>query len=298
MLCCPVGHRALPNHLDNHDLCETSMTIPTCSYNPPPPQKYPEYKFASSGSGTVNVTYRAYYLDNQNSHSFHAPGDLNLDASLEPLLNSFVNNISYFSRMYGSSQYGNLSWIGHDGGKAGSIRDTFHNVGKALDIKWIEWAGVHRSNPTEAALEVHDSNENWQPTTHRRLVAVEAGLRKWFGYVLNRGIRDHDNHFHVDTGCDVALRIRRGSRARASMSCHYFIQDCINAFTAIRTSYDGIWGASSEQAYQILLSDLGMECFDPVKYINHYMLLLDYIMMHGLADQPAGTFRWGDTAVT
>ncbi|MDE0268606.1 MAG: hypothetical protein OXI96_06175 [Acidimicrobiaceae bacterium] len=40
-----------------------------------------------------------------------------------------------------------------------------------------------------------------------------------------------------------------------------------------------------------------MECLHPAKYVSHYMLFLDYVMMHGFADAPAGTYRWGDGAL-
>lgn len=40
-----------------------------------------------------------------------------------------------------------------------------------------------------------------------------------------------------------------------------------------------------------------MECLNPQISINNYLLFLDYIMMHGFADEPAGTFRWGDNAL-
>lgn len=42
-----------------------------------------------------------------------------------------------------------------------------------------------------------------------------------------------------------------------------------------------------------MMSDLGLECFNPELKIAEYMILLDFIMMHAFADAPAGTFRWG-----
>ena len=70
-------------------------------------------------------------------------------------------------------------------------------------------------------------------------------------------------------------------------------QDCIRAFTDDKISYDGVWGTQSDESYLRLLSDLGMECLDPVTYCTHYMVFLDYIMMHGFADTQAGKYRWG-----
>ena len=121
-------------------------------------------------------------------------------------------------------------------------------------------------------------------------------MRKWFGIVLNRGEKGHHNHFHVDIGCPVALRVKTDADSGRT-SHHYFVQDCINAFTDEEVVYDGIWGPASQHGYKTLLSDLGMECLDPVEEVGVYMLFLDYIMMHGFADERAGAYRWGDNAV-
>ncbi|MDE0268596.1 MAG: hypothetical protein OXI96_06125 [Acidimicrobiaceae bacterium] len=222
---------------------------------------------------------------------------IRLDQSMKQPLDSFVTNLSYFTRVFGNTDYGELNWIGHLGGPPGGLpRNTYHNVGKALDISWLHWEGGNVSRPYHAAAEVKDTN-GWKHTTHRRLVAVEAGLRKWFGYVLNRGISNHDNHFHVDNGCPAALRLKSSSSSRTHTSCHFFMQDCIYAFTDEKIEYNGNWDDSSKRACKTLLSDLGMECLNPAKYVSHYMLFLDYIMMHGFADAPAGTYRWGDSAL-
>ncbi|MDE0268611.1 MAG: hypothetical protein OXI96_06200 [Acidimicrobiaceae bacterium] len=37
-------------------------------------------------------------------------------------------------------------------------------------------------------------------------------------------------------------------------------------------AYSGVWNDESDHGYKTLLSDLGMECLDPVRCINHYML--------------------------
>ena len=221
---------------------------------------------------------------------------------LKTPIESFVRNANYFSSRFGG--YGPIHLIGHIGArrstlryKDGAVSSSFHYEGKALDISWILWKDDDSSIyclPCKAASEAAVSKS----ISHRRLVAVEAGLRKWFGYVLNRGIGDHANHFHVDNGCPVALRVRSGSRSRNNTSCHYFLQDCINALTDAAVEYDGVWGDESKQGYRLLLSDLGMECLDPVKYINHYLVLLDLIMMHGFGNVSAGTYRWGDNEIS
>ncbi|MDE0268623.1 MAG: hypothetical protein OXI96_06260 [Acidimicrobiaceae bacterium] len=226
---------------------------------------------------------------------FDQPGSFECDLSMQKPLDSFVVNTDYFSRTYGHG-YGNMEVIGHLGAQrpasgcaSGDL--SYHCDARALDIAWVQWSGNVASRPCNAAGEVGRSL-----TRHRRLVAVEAGLRKWFGYVVNRNIDRHHNHFHVDNGCPVALRLKTSSTGTTYTTCHYFLQDCIVAFTDFtdkEVPYDGDWGPKSKKGYKTLLSDLGMECLSPHKCINHYMLFLDYIMMHGFADKPAGTFRWG-----
>ena len=271
-----------------------------CTYGPPAPppaSSYPTHEFPSVGTGAVRVTFR-YSGANDDWQQWTDRENIKLDASMEPTLDSFVDNVSYFSREFGDTGYGNISWIGDIGGSPGGPpKSTYHNVGKALDVTWIQWVGGNSCRPWVAESDVLDSQGNGRPTTHRRLVAVEAGLRKWFGYVLNREIDNHANHFHVDNGCPVALRVRSESNSWKHTSCHYFLQDCINAFTDETVEYDGAWGDESKRGYRRLLSDLGMECLDPVHYINHYLIFLDFIMMHGFGNVSAGAYRWGDNAI-
>ncbi|MDE0268617.1 MAG: hypothetical protein OXI96_06230 [Acidimicrobiaceae bacterium] len=115
--------------------------------------------------------------------------------------------------------------------------------------------------------------------------------------MLNRNIRDHGDHFHVDIGCPVALRVKTADNPGGHTAANFFLQDCINAFTDMEVDYNGKWNSKSKRGFKTLLSDLGMECLDPTTCINHYMLFLDYIMMHGFADKPAGKYRWGDSAL-
>ena len=297
-------------------------------------------KFRAGGAGGRHCSLTTYNTDNLKT--FNAPTKdyfyedkkrerrYEMDTSLKSSLDSFVLNTNYFSQQFGSNGgigYGDMKVIG----SSGTLRTrdgspSYHYVCGAIDIVWIGWAksktsastGTGTSNDDaydyvasrpchgkhEAVLSPSQNGSDAAPslTTYRRLVAVEAGLRKWFGYVLNRNISGHDNHFHVDNGCPVGLRIKEAvtkdnkddSKNRPYTSCHFFLQDCVRAFTDEKPAYDGVWGPSPEHGYRTLLSDLGMECLDPVKYVNHYMLLLDYIMMHGFADKSAGAFRWGD----
>lgn len=291
------------------------MAVNSCNYSPPAaPEKpakidanYP-YNNPMGKLGDVNAYFRPATSSDWTKWKI---AELSLDESMRRPIYDFADNLSWFSREVGGTGYGDIAWIGHIGGPPGSRRSTYHNTGHALDIVRIQWSGGNASHPHDGVSEVHDDRGNWLQTRHRRLVAVEAALRKYFGYVLNRYIGDpskntegpgspHKNHFHVDNGCERSLRIDRmhlenpPRLGRSVRSCHYFVQDCINAFTDLEVAYDGLWGSATEQGYLTLLGDLGMECLDPSRFLTHYLLFLDYIIVHGLDDATAGTHRWGD----
>lgn len=239
---------------------------------------------ASDDINSVTNTKDAYIFDPTSTL-------LKCDISMYRPLKYFLDNTSYFSAEFGNG-LNQIAVIGHGGGlRYTDGADSFHYSAKAVDIFWLGWAteqGPIAARPCNGAGEVLVS-----PTNHRRLVAVEAGLRKWFSYVLNRNIDKHHNHFHVDNGCaGIGLRKRPGSDKWVNTSCHYFAQDCIRAFTDVAVKYDGKWGNHTEKGFQTLLSDMGMDLLDPVTKVNHYLIFLDYIMMHGFADARAGQFRW------
>lgn len=229
-------------------------------------------------------------------------------------LSAFLGIVNHYSLAVGDSGYGKVDAIGHVGIKR-SIAGypSYHYAWKAIDLSYVHWEGGNISRPHLALRDVVvGGTGNLQ--TYRRLVAVEACLRSVFGYVLNRYIGDlsepygtdtaegpksqHFNHFHADNGCPVALIADRSKLAnprlgkRTVRSCHYFIQDCINAFTDHQIDYDGRWGTETEDGYLSLLSDLGMERFSPTSNISDYRLFLAYIIMHGIADKRAGHFRF------
>ena len=267
-----------------------------CDYNPPAPapNQFPSNSISSIGGGDVSIEFRYAVPSNWMSLPTQSIG---IDISMELPLNSFALTLSHFSAEYGGSRYGSIQWMGHLGTQPGTVRNSYHNVGKAFDLAWVHWQGSAISRPLYSAEEASNL------TTHRRLLGVEAALRKSFGYVLNRHINNHHNHFHVDNGCPLALRLRRrrdipsGHKAAAYTSSAYFVQDCIKAFTDVSVATDGDWGEQSKAGFKVLISDLGMECLDPVRNINEYMLLLDYVMMHAFSDQRAGSYRWGDNAI-
>lgn len=206
------------------------------------------------------------------------------------------NGFGRFSSRYGG--YGQITRIGHLGSyPAGKDRTSFHNTGEAVDISWLQWSTGQSCRPCNGKYNASD------PINRRRLVAVEASLRKHFGTVLNRGYPGHFNHFHVDTGCPVRFRPKSYSSHRL------FARDCIEAFTGTAIGYDQCpWrdgtavptrvcpredNREDEIALSGLLTSLGMDCLDIENKISDYQVFLSYIMMHGFANADAGEFRYG-----
>lgn len=188
--------------------------------------------------------------------------------------------------LYGSTFRVNKSWHYHD---------------RAIDIAWIGWndATLERPIQRRASRPCRGRSDVQSGTAaYRRMVAVEACLRKYFGTVVNRNYDSaHWNHFHVDDGPCVGLNL--------GLSTHVmFIKDCIEAFTDVRLSGDGdefgvhngSYDDDARDGYNTLLSDLGMERLVPEMFGSHYWLFLNYIMMHGFANERAGQYRYGDHA--
>ncbi len=294
-------------------------------YNPPGTY------ISRAGHGNLNVKFRSVnrgawdwrvcdlttatsmdkFVDRDGDKVFAEPGGFEADPCLQQPLDDFVTNTDWFSSKYGNG-YGRMEVIGHLGAqrpKSGcSPAKSWHCEAKAFDLAWITWSGGIHSRPCNGPDEVKDL------TQLRRLVAVEAGLRKRFGYVLNRYIgtldsddeqaaegpsSPHSNHFHVDNSNEIGPKVDRTKldspvrpARRRQRSSHYFIQDCVSAFTDVQPDYDARWGKTTEEGYLTLLSDLGMERLDPIGVITHFQIFLSFIMMHGFADARAGTFRW------
>ena len=210
-------------------------------------------------------------------------GQLNTHPEMIPILDAWAVNFEYFARVFGD--YGRIERIGH----LGSFRNTdgdpsWHYCAKALDINWIQWESGQACRPCNGDYDAMNA------TNRRRLIGVEASLRKYFGAVLNRGIDDHNNHFHVDIGSSV------GFNPNGSDSARLFIRDCIEAFTSTDISYGlAAWGTADDSALAALLSSLGMGCMNIRTNITEYRIFLDFIMMHAFADRSIGeddSYKW------
>ncbi|MCP3974250.1 MAG: hypothetical protein GY720_07140 [bacterium] len=195
--------------------------------------------------------------------------------------------MEYFANIFGS--LGTVNWVGQ-GGSFVDHRTTpsYHRTGEAIDLKFIKWPNAKN---TKACNGPYDTSPS-KPKRHRRYLAVEASLRKYFGYVLNTYIPDHDNHFHVDNGCPAGLAINWGSSLRQYKSVAYFIQDCCIMFNNASITLDGIWGSQTDNAFDDLLDVLNLDCTDPKNSLSDYRLFLDYVQMHGFKNKLAGYYTY------
>lgn len=199
-----------------------------------------------------------------------------------PLLDSWMTNLNYFSATYGN--YGSVSRVVHHGSlNRGRTSPSFHITGEAFDIKWIDWTNGQACRPCNGAADAA------QTTTYRRIVGVEASLRKYFGVVIGRDYDDaHDDHFHVDVMCPVGV-------SKSSETNRLFLRDCIKVFSdSTMRIHKGAWNDNTDgSALTTLLTSIGMDCFDIFSNVSEYLIFLDYIMMHGFSNRAAGHYQWG-----
>ncbi len=262
-----------------------------CNYDAPGSAKNPNRTVATLGGVELRRVKHWNWVTCTTTTPGFTKGGTGLTSSFEGQLDYWSKLTQYLSREYGGWSYRSLNWIGHLGGYNGSrTSDSYHLTGEALDIGWLQWNGTD-SRPCYGKNELKSTSRN------RRYLAVEATLRKNFGFVLNRHIPAHHNHFHVDRGCSVAMHTKwyghSGWSSRQYRSTAYFIQDCVDAFMSdFNIGNDGKWGNQTESAFNTLKSRMGMHTLSPKTNVTHYQIFLTYIAMHGFANKSAGHYRY------
>lgn len=218
-----------------------------------------------------------------------------IDPTFETRLDEWAQNFSHFAATYGKETTGALLWIGSHGterfGRAGT---SYHYGSQAIDISWVEFEKASTefcaSNPDGGRS---GSGINTQIEV-RRYLAVEASLRKYFGWVLNFRVPNHQDHLHVDDAggnCPGGFHADFFGFSRRSMSVTYFIQNCIQAFSDRAIDNDGVYGDQTDREWKNLLALMNLGHLEPKTNLADYRLFLDLIVAHGLANKPAGSFK-------
>ena len=190
------------------------------------------YPIKYEGSGGCTVS-------NTNAYAFHD--------TFVGKLDKWMGNVDHFAGIYGGLS---PSWIGHMGTyRAFSGNPSWHYRARAWDISSITW-----TNGTTLDM-CNGAHASSSLTTRRRYLAVEALLRRHFRTVLNGYYNaDHENHFHVDNGCQVEP-LRKTLRSHT-----LFIQLVANNFMSRSINVDGTWGTTVEAAYQDMKDVMGLGC--------------------------------------
>lgn len=121
-----------------------------------------------------------------------------------------------------------------------------HGLGQAMDLDQVRWA-----NAVVTPFERQHASADLAVV--RRYLALDAVCRRHFRYVLDGGYNAaHGDHLHMDFAggqirCD-----------RASRSDTVFVQQTLNAFQRTQLAVDGVWGSSTQKAFDESQRRLGV----------------------------------------
>jgi hypothetical protein len=191
-----------------------------------------------------------------------------------------VRDLDALGRTYG---YNGGTWPYQWTGVAGAkvCKPGYHRYGAAIDFTHFNWG-----EELFVDTAVHGKARRY---LRRRYLAVIAVCRKHFGTVLhcyNDPDGSHWNHIHVD----------RGRRAVAA-DWDYQTDTTIIQWAArdlagmSKVSIDGDFGPQTKKGLEALRKAFKTEEIDPTASSANYLVWLDLIARHGMADQDAGAYR-------
>lgn len=145
---------------------------------------------------------------------------------------------------YSGSQYGSVSWYGHAGFIA--CKSGMHPLGRAMDLNYVVWTGG-------AQVDIYTNGyANPSLAARRRYLSVDACSRTYFRYVLDGWWNAaHHNHIHQDNTTAVSF-------SKSASSDVKFLQATLNNFNGASLATDGVWGTSTQNAYNLAKTKLGM----------------------------------------
>jgi hypothetical protein len=226
------------------------------------------YPIKYEGSGGCTVS-------NTNAYAFH-----NL---FHPKLDKWMENVTYFAGIYGDLT---PSWIGHMGTyRAFSGNPSWHYRARAWDISSITW-----TNGTTLDM-CNGAHESSSLATRRRYLAVEALMRRRFRTVLNGYYNaDHENHFHVDNGCQIEpLNISLRSHS-------LFMQLIANNFMGRSLELSGEWDPDTQDAFVDAKGVMNLSCLNPRLVMADWTIFLNYIARHGFSNHSLGVYKYSGCA--
>lgn len=189
---------------------------------------------------------------------------------------------SYFDA-WGSRR---IDWVGTLGvGRACGGNFSWHHYAEALD-----WSRLRFTNGTVV------DRFDWRSDTRakrRAYLAVGALTRVYMKNTLT-GWYDvnydgkHDNHIHFDNAGTTNSVPAFRTNARSDVS---LIQAAANNLNGAGLYVDGVWGTNTSNAYEDLRTKFNLRCQDPKTSVAAFKTFLVYIAIHGIRNDPAGTYR-------
>lgn len=171
-----------------------------------------------------------------------------------------------------------IDWIGDVG--VGVCKSGMHGQARAFDLTHLRFTNGHRS----------DMNRGWRLNLahKRRYLAIAAQCRRHFGTVLTAWYNDaHKDHIHFDNGTAVGP-IRDGSRSDVTL-----VQASCNILNGDNMAIDGQWGPVTQDGFVRLRRAFRLGCTSPRANKKDAVRFLKFIVRHGFANKPAGTFKAG-----
>ncbi|MEV0675645.1 extensin family protein [Actinosynnema sp. NPDC050436] len=148
-----------------------------------------------------------------------------------------------------------------------------HGEGTAMDLDHVRWSGGAVCSPLDR------DHASGTLATRRRYLAVDAVCRRRFRYVLDGWYNaDHADHVHSDFG-GLPVRCLKTSEADTK-----FTQSLCNDFLGSGLAVDGVWGASTENAFTTAKSRLGVGG-DPHTSTAAWQAFLSAAARKGFANQ-------------
>jgi len=144
-----------------------------------------------------------------------------------------------------------------------------HGAGRAIDIDAIWWPEETREPPVVTL--------NY-PRDRKRYLAVEAVLRKHLGIVLDYHYnKKHWDHFHCDDSQPVGF-FPTASRV-------VFVQAALIHVFGVDVAHDGVWGAETEAAVELITSQLAI---NSISLTAGWLCFLDAVALtgFGICEEP------------